>query len=511
MRVLYNTCIADPWAKVAKKMQLEYGYEPVYWVGHDYDDSKNIIENLFPCACYQSNRDAWKGIFPKEIVEKAKECYIDIDFLKEISFYELQAIKMMDRLDYDRYSFNFMERERHFLNLLKNWTACFDIYMPDIVISAVIPHRIYDYVLYLICKKRNIKFICFQHSMCIERIYAVDNIYSIGNIFDEDYERNLQINCLSEDDLPVEIRRQYEKVMKTYSEARPEYMKAHDIMNKKQANKWFLVKTFLKNYNLFGKKGILLNKTVSARRKNRRYSLEDTKDGAYEMIFRTLHKQAYQKELRSFYSKLTSMPDERDCYIFFPLNYQPEATTSPAGDIFVNQRLCIEVLLKHTPNHYKIYVKEHPQQFMLHSLGHTGRIKEFYTDIISSSRVKLMPLELDPYFLMKNAKAVATVTGTVGWESIAHRKPVIVFGLIWYEKFKGVLRIVDEKSASKIEAFINSYQYDEQALLAYLLAFSKKSIQAYHYKGRKEKIDLSEDICVRNLIEEILRFTEKQF
>lgn len=511
MRVLYNTCITDPWAKVAKKMQDEYDYELVYWIGYDYDNSENIIPEMFPNARYQSYPDAWKGIFSKEITEKAKDCHFDIDVLKKISVYELQAMKMMDRQDHDRYSFNFMERERHFLNLLKNWMACLDIYKPDMVISAVNPHRVYDYVLYLLCKEKGIKFICFQYSMCVERIYAVDGFYSIGNIFEKEYKEYLLNSNLSKNDLPIEIREQFEKVTKDYSEAAPTYMKRHVVMNKKNTNIFFLAKTFLKKYDFFGKKGIFRTGTIPVTmRKNRKYSLEEARDGVLEGILRSFKTRSDLRLMQKHYSALASMPDNNETYILFPLHYQPEATTSPAGDIFVNQRLCIEVLLKHTPQHYKIYVKEHPQQFMSHLLGQTGRIKEFYTDIASLPRVKLMPLELDSYSLMTNAKAIATVTGTVGWESIMHRKPVIVFGIIWYEKLKGVLRITDEESASKIESFINSYRYDEHDVLAYLLAFSKNSIHAYHYKGRKEKMELSEDVCVNNLISEISKFDKKQ-
>ena len=87
MRVIYNTCIADPWAKVAQKLQKEYGFEPVYWIGYEYfedDNSKEIIPKLFPNAIYQPYYDAWKGIFPAEITQKYSEAYINIDFLRNL-------------------------------------------------------------------------------------------------------------------------------------------------------------------------------------------------------------------------------------------------------------------------------------------------------------------------------------------------------------------------------------------------------------------------------------------
>lgn len=501
MRVLYNTCVADPWVKVAEKLQREYGYEPVYWIGYNYDDSEHIVKDVFPSICYQSYPDAWKGIFSKEIREKASECYIDIDFLNNISRYELQAIKMMDRLDYDRYSFNYMERERHFLNLLKNWMACIEIYKPDLVVSAVNPHRVYDYVLYLLCKQMNIKFICFQYSMCVERIYATDNCYSIGDIFDKDYHYYLSKGNLSKDDLPVEVRKQYEKVLKDYSEAAPAYMKTHVISNKRNANILYLLREFVKKIDL---KSVFIHGISVTMIKNRRYSLECTHWGIWNIVKARMQKHRYLKYLNRYYLSLAEAPSDGDKYVYFPLHYQPEATTSPTGDIFVNQRLCVEVLLQNLPNDYFVYVKEHPQQFMLHMLGHTSRIKCFYDDLKATKRVKLIPLNIDSYSLMRNAKAVATVTGTIGWEAIMHRLPVIVFGMIWYEKAPGVLRVGGDKSAESICTFIEEYEYNEQAILSYLLAFTQKSILAYHYKGRKEKMNLSENVCVDNILKEVV-------
>jgi len=506
-RVIYNTCVADPWIKVAQNLQTKYNFEPVYWIGYNYDNSETLVKEAFPDICYQSYPDAWKGIFSAEIRKKSYDCFVDVDLINRLAKYELLAIKMMDRLDYDRYSFNFMERERHYINLIKNWMACFDIYKPDMVISAVNPHRVYDYVLYLLCKDRNIPFINFQYSMCVERIYALTDIYSIGDIFDSSYKKYLQ-QPLTKEMLPPEILFSFEKVQKDYSEAIPTYMKDHEIKSKKSSKRFNMVRAFFNKYKLFGKDGLIRKGTLSVTMlKNKNYSLEETR-GSLSYLYKIRRgKQKYNDSLRTLYSSLVSVPDKNHKYIFFPLHYQPEATTSPAGDVFVNQRYCIETLLKNTPDDCFIYVKEHPQQFMAHMLGQTSRIKEFYTDIIANKRVKLMPLELDSYSIMKDSLAVATVTGTVGWEALMNKKPVIVFGLIWYEKMAGVLRITDSASASDLYGFIKNYKYDEKKVLAYLMAFADNSIKAYHYQGRKEKVNMPEDECIRNISEIIYKLT----
>ncbi len=499
-RVLYNTSVVDPFLAVAKKLQIEDGFEPAYWIGFDYDDSERLIPEAFPGICYQSYPDAWKGIFSEEIAKKATECYIDVDFLNDFARYELQAIKMMDRMDFDRYSFNFMERERHYLNLLKCWMAVIDMYNIDIVISAVNPHRVYDYVLYLLCKKRNIKFICFQYSLCPGRIYALDNIYTIGDMLSLSYQKYLGADSLTKDNLPEDIRKQYDKVQKNYNEAQPTYMKAHEINAKKNNSALYVDWSYLKKKGLFGKNGLLsLGKVTVTMRKNRKFSLENSTDTLWEAANRQRTKLKFNRKMRNLYNSLVSSPVEGEKYVFLPLHYQPEATTSPAGDIFVNQTLCVETLLKNLPKEYFVYVKEHPQQLQSHTLGQTSRIETFYTDLLKSKRVRLMPLDMDSYSLMRNATAVATVTGTVGWEALMHRIPVIIFGLIWYEKMPGVLRITDSVSATKINDFIKNYKFDEKTVLAYLMAFSENSVKAYHYEGYKQYSDVDEETCVNNL------------
>ena len=505
MNVLYNTNIADPFVQVAQKLQDDHDLKPVYWIGFNYDNSEKIVPETFPGICYQSYSNAWRGVFDERVTEKANHCYVDIDFLNEFARYELQAIKMMDRLDFDRYSFNYMERVRHYHRLIKSWLAVFEIYNPELVVSAVLPHRVYDYVLYLLCRKKGIPFIILQYSMCEGLVWSNMDVYSVGDKFDADYKRYLEQGNLTKEDLPKGIKEKYEQVTKDYSVAAPFSVQLNKEQSRQQSSYLKLIPLYLKKYKLFGKDSVLFKGVPSQMRKSRNRSLEDGRLGVFESMKQKIQQLSECRKMQKFYASLTETPDYSKKYILLPLHYQPEATSSPAGDMFVDQSLCVETLLKNTPDDYMIYVKEHKPQFMPQLLGRTNRIKEFYTDLIKNKRVKLIPLESDTYSLMQHAVAVATVAGTVGWEAIMHRIPVIIFGFVWYEKMPGVLRITDSASASKIMDFIDSYSYNEQQVLAYLKAFGDHSFWAYHYKGRKERTGIDEETCVNNLVSEILK------
>jgi hypothetical protein len=121
-------------------------------------------------------------------------------------------------------------------------------------------------------------------------------------------------------------------------------------------------------------------------------------------------------------------------YVYFPLHMQPELTTSALGGQFADQLTAIEVVSGLLPENYFLYVKDNPMQTEKH------RGKLFYKRIGALKNVKYLHRNLNSMDLIKGSQAVATVTGTVGWEAIFYAKPVLIFGLAWYADFDGVTR-----------------------------------------------------------------------
>lgn len=516
MRVIYNKCFADPWVKVAQKLQQMHGYEPVYWIGYSHDDSEKLVPNAFSNVIYHSIIDALKSFFPKDIADRFALSHINIDFLKDHASHELQAIKMMDRMDLDRYSFNFMERQMCFRNYLKYWTACINFLKPDLVVSGNIPHNVFDYILYLVCKYHNVKFVTFCWSAFLGRVVPVTDISTVGDILDEEYARIRKsdegIDSLKRS-LPSEIIESYEKTKSDYASAVPDYMKQQLIEHNRSSSFFRLAKKFFldvyrSRYKYFGEHGFIIN-GMPIIFKQRSKRIKNSKMTVLAYSIYKLKANSYKNKLNKYYNLKVVEPDFTVPYVIFNLHYQPEVSTSPAGDIFVDQLLCIEMLAKTIPADFMIYVKEHPSQFYSQEDGHTGRVLEFYDGLLAFPQVRLLPIEIDPFLLIKNSKAVATVTGTSGWEAMVLGKPVINFGLSWYEKYSGVLKIVDEKTASKITQFIKNFKFDERDLLAYLNAFSKKSIKAYAHPGNKEKMTQDEMECVSNLAESIIQMASR--
>ena len=513
-RVIYINCCGDPWFKVAEKLNEKYGYKPVYWIGSPTEDpTLQVIHDHFPDVIFHNSIDAWKGRFPKVIQDKAPYYYLDVDFLKRHAHHELQAIKMMDRMDQDLRSFNFMERQRHFRNMLKQWMAGLDVIKPDLVISQDIPHRLYDYCLFWLCIEKGIPFITFNHTPFTGRFFLAKNyFYTIGDRFIDDWHKfetnqNL-IGSLTED-----IKKRFDCLKQDYATAIPAYMVKQKEQQKKANSFWFLTKRLVRKFCTVYRpylKGQPAPPTIishCAYSKNAKNKYEDSEGNIYQHERMILYANRYRGQLKKAYDSLTTTPDYNEPYVVYFLHYQPEQTTCPSGDIFVDQRLCVELLLKYLPPNYKVYVKEHPSQFNRYLIGHSGRMRDMYDDLVKNSRVKLVSVEEDSFKLIQYSKAVCTVTGTVGWEALVRQKPVIVFGVCWYENYnKGVLRITDEDSAKKMIQFIEHYHYNEQSLLAYLLSVSKNTTKAYYLLNMsKKEVGLSEGECVNNIVDAIAK------
>ncbi len=140
----------------------------------------------------------------------------------------------------------------------------------------------------------------------------------------------------------------------------------------------------------------------------------------------------YAHQYRVDVKKLTQEKRRDEKYVYFPLHLQPELTTSSVGGVFADQLLAIEALSAWLPPNYFVYLKENPKQ------TEKQRGPLFYKRLKALKNVRLLSRNQNSVELIQNSVAVATITGTAGWEALFHKKPVIIFGAAWYREFSGV-------------------------------------------------------------------------
>jgi capsule polysaccharide modification protein KpsS len=112
---------------------------------------------------------------------------------------------------------------------------------------------------------------------------------------------------------------------------------------------------------------------------------------------------------------------------------------------------------------------------------------------------------------MKNAQAVATITGTAGWEALVKQKPVMVFGHNFYEYAPGVSLITTKEDAKEsINNIINkTFIYDENKLKLFLQAVEDTAIKGHIDLLYKQVSQCTTEESVINISRYIHEFIDK--
>jgi len=490
MKAIYSGCIPDPWLDVAKKLYLENNIEPAYWIGWDDYDKKLVLNNFETCV-FQTFQMAWKGIFPS--VDKANSLNIpelDGDILKKFSHEENLAMKMMDRQDPTGYNFSFDERQSFFRHLLRNWIYIIERYDIDLVISPSIPHRVFDFALYIASQIKNVNFITFKQTVWPGYIIPMKKIDEIP-LYNQSQTKNNEI-----------VEKYITKIKSNYLNAEPDYMKAQ---KKNQAT------SNLKLVSNWIKKRKLINSLVWIFKDSNSYwklkgeRIQESRITNFQKQLILLKGRKYKKKLKKNYKLLSSVPDYSRKFIFVALHYQPEETSNPSGDIYVDQSLMVESLLKYSSNDTYLYIKEHTSQFHPLMEGETGRQQNFYKRLLEFERVKLISTEVNSFDLIDKSMAVVTLTGTVGVESVIRHKPVIVFGTAWYEHLTGVFKIRSmEDLRNALVEIENGVLIEDDSINKSLTDILNNTVKAYHYGNNKSLSGISKEESVSNLVSCIL-------
>lgn len=185
----------------------------------------------------------------------------------------------------------------------------------------------------------------------------------------------------------------------------------------------------------------------------------------------------HENELAYFDHLVTSEDQPVDMtgdYVYFPLQLQPEMTTSSLGGRFRDQAYAIERLSEILPDGVRILVKENPKQ------GAYMRGPLFFHRVRRIPAVTVLPSWADTHALTANARFVAAITGTVGWEAIRAGIPALVFGKAWYRKLPGVHEFRDDITYAEITGGAIDHEA-LQAAVGGLLARAHAGVVDRHY------------------------------
>jgi hypothetical protein len=108
-------------------------------------------------------------------------------------------------------------------------------------------------------------------------------------------------------------------------------------------------------------------------------------------------------------------------FVFYPLQYQPEASTLVHASYFDNQIELVKNLARSMPAAWDLVVKEH---FFMAGQRELG----FYRSLRDIPNVRLAPFSIPTNVLIQQASVVAVITSTCGLEASLIGRPVVMFG-----------------------------------------------------------------------------------
>ena len=505
LNVIYSECSLPMWLDIAQNLKEEYNWQPCYWTG-----SKSFgkyVKKKFPHVVFHPNIDAVRGI-PANDCKNLDFPVLDQSLLKKLAFNELIALRMMNRMD-RRKEFSFEERERLFDKYVRYWSGVLDRFKPDVVVSPVSPHLIYDYVVYNLCKIRKIKTIMFLQTSIDGWIYPVER-FEVGsesiNSMYKKMEDSVRKNKSKKITLSDDAEKHLEKLSGDYTKALPFYMKKQ--FEQKKLGSYVFKKIVRDPDNILKmiqKAGYLFSRGHYIKKRGKK--IEESEIKGLEYILCKLEGANTKNKLRLHYKNLEQKADFKRPYIYFPLHYQPENTTSPIGEYYANQLLIIDLISRCMPKDWILYVKEHSSQWHILMHGECSRTTDFYNDVAVMPNVRLIPLSTSNFELIDKSKAVVTVTGTTGWEAVVRGIPALIFGHAWYKNCEGVFYTPTEQKCrgtiSKIEV---GYKVDKKLVRLFAHVLEKNCIKAYVDLAYKKIANVSYEQNVDALTNAIKNF-----
>jgi hypothetical protein len=202
-------------------------------------------------------------------------------------------------------------------------------------------------------------------------------------------------------------------------------------------------------------------------------------------------------------------------YVFVGLHMQPEKTSQPMGGEFDNQLMMIKVLSDSIPEGWKVYVKDHPNQFNVRKVPNRHYRNElFYKCIDELPNVEIVPLEIDSEVLIQNAQLVATLTGTLGWEAITKNVPALVFGNTYYMSCRAARKVTSVESCKlAIQELCDMKDTDiKREIVRYISYYHEQKwlIQTANWQTNFTKNSISYEQQIENIVDR-MNFFHNQF
>jgi len=372
-----------------------------------------------------------EGNYHEAVLQFGEGEPIDNEILSQMAPYENEVMTMLLRWSKRDYTDMWNDYCTH----IRFWNHILDTYDIDVFFSPEVVHDGFSYVIYLLCKIKNIAYLSTEKISFPDRLYVVADVNEQLPFFGREYSENLKKyikNKIDEISLRDDIKEMYDFYTGD-KDITPHYMKG--VFDKIYIKRFRDIKMRVKFILLL--LANLFSFSINVNEIFLKYSFSS-------FVFREAD------TFLSYYETKTGKIDYSKKFIYVPLHYQPERTTSPLGGMFVDQVLMVKMLSYYLPDNWLIYVKEHPSMKKVNRgcPRSTHRSKQYYDELASMKNVVLVSMYENTYNLIDNCQAVAVVTGTAGLEAVMRNKQCLMFGYGYLQYAPNVITIRNNKDCA---------------------------------------------------------------
>lgn len=401
-------------------------------VGHCFiagvEEKLDVSDSVYDCVL-TSHDDALYAAYSKVDVDKLA---MTADLYSQVRFFEGQCLRMVDRVKYHnqdeylhelssvRYKDSFQSRSDLVFRHSLFWNHVLDKYNFDAVIWQNFSHLGWDLPLYYFCKSRNIPTLFFhdvgqfpESQFVQEQIESFGNLHlgkhlreiCGGNLLPETRDRIL-INLTGLKGGP-ELHRQ--KVRKPVAQGR--------------SFNTGLMASILHNGDVRSNLYSLSDVGLRVVSKAHRFVAHPVAKS--RLVGATLRRAVLTSKSKSEERSLSEITLPTQPFVFFPLHFQPEASTSAKGRHFVEQREAIALVAASLPDNYCLVTKEHPHQWRRLYPRPSG----FYRKLTAIPRVHLLHHSFENETILRDCQGVVSIShSTLATEAWARGKKVAFLG-----------------------------------------------------------------------------------
>jgi len=348
-----------------------------------------------------------------------KEHEIDHSILKKYYPYNLNSTLLSDFERAQVYGVWGKKDKDYFDKLKSALLSFFEKIISERNVKYVLYENVsntFSYLAWIVCQQNNLKYIGVGGSRLPGRFSITSdplNDNAAADIFEQINSGSIEIS--------EEVLAWCDDYLNNIEHIVPDYMKINGLDNTGLFAKYFKTETLKK-----------LRKTAKYIFDDPYYAFQTGNPFfTYLGLFkRNLYRKVKLQFLKNYYDNVV----EGERYLLYPMHFHPESSTSILSGSYLDEYEVIRNIAFNLPEGVKLYVKDHISAWGYPSI-------EFYHKLQKLPNVRVLHPNAPTKVLIKNSLAVITLTSTVGYEALLLGKKVFLFGRVFYEFHKNVVKI----------------------------------------------------------------------